>query len=209
MATFLNLVMLEKEMFLKKINKIYLISFLISTIFICQNLLAEVIKKDILNYLNNIDEFESEFIQSDENSIEEGFLYLKNKRIKIQYISPSKIQIIISKNKGMYFNQDLEEVEYFSTKNSIAEYFYKIFFNKHFFENASFRVEKSFLILEKNILIEDVKSNIKIFFENNPILIRKLQIKQNDSTTTYSVINPNFNPELNKKFFSMVNPLIN
>ena len=209
MATFPNLAMLVKEMFLKKINKIYLILFLIGTIFVCQNLLAEIIKKDILNYLNNIDEFESKFIQSDENSIEEGFLYLKNKRIKIQYISPSKIQIIISKNKGMYFNQDLEEVEYFSTKNSIAEYFYKIFFNKKFLENASFHVEKSFLILEKNILIEDEKSNIKIFFENNPILIKKLQIKQSDSVITYSVINPNFNPELNKKFFSMVNPLIN
>ena len=109
----------------------------------------------------------------------------------------------------MYFNQDLEEVEYFSTKNSIAEYFYKIFFNKRFLENASFHVEKSFLILEKNILIEDEKSNIKIFFENNPILIKKLQIKQSDSVITYSIINPNFNPELNKKFFSMVNPLIN
>ena len=209
MATFLNLVMLAKEMFLKKINKIFLIFVVTNIIFLCQSLLAEVSKKDILNYLSNIDEFESNFIQSDENSIEEGLLYLKNKRIKIQYISPSKIQIIISKNKGMYFNQDLEEVEYFSTKNSIAEYFYKIFFNINFLDDASFRVEKSFLILEKNILIEDEISNIKIFFENKPILIRKLQINQNNSIITYSIINPNFNPELNKKFFSMVNPLIN
>ena len=38
---------------------------------------------------------------------------------------------IIDKNKAMYFNEDLQEIEYFNPKNSIADYFYQIFNNQY------------------------------------------------------------------------------
>ena len=39
--------------------------------------------------------------------------------------------------------------------------------------------------------------------------IQKIIIKQNDRSIEFNILNPNFNPDLNKKFFSMVNPLPN
>ena len=57
----------------------------------------ENINKTITSYLHGIKEFSSGFIQSNGNTIEEGKLYLKNNRLKIQYTDPSNITIIIEK----------------------------------------------------------------------------------------------------------------
>ena len=81
-----------------------------------------------INYFG-IKEFSSRFIQSNGNTIEEGNLYLKNNRLKIQYTDPTNIIIIIAKNKAMYYNQDLEEVQYFDPQNSAAGIFIKKFEN--------------------------------------------------------------------------------
>ena len=57
----------------------------------------------------------------------------KVKRIKIQYNKPSNIIFILKNDKAMYFNVDLQEVEYFNTKNSIADIFFDVFYDEEFF----------------------------------------------------------------------------
>ena len=85
-----------------------------------------ILSSKISNYFFKINNFTSNFIQSDSDGIQEGNIYLSNKvkRIKIHYNEPSNIVFILKNNKAMYFNVDLEEVEYFNTKNSIADIFF-------------------------------------------------------------------------------------
>ena len=211
MVLFLNQAMQEKEMSLKKINN-YFISCILSIIIFCAlstNTLAnEDINKEIKNYLHDIKEFSSGFIQSNGNTIEEGKLYLKNNRLKIQYTNPSNITIIVAKNKAMYFNQDLEEVQYFNPHNSVANIFFQIFFDKHFFNNANFHKKEKTLLINKTIVFENQEYNMSIIFEKSPLIIRKIKIQNADNITTYSILNPNFNPLLDDSFFSMADPLI-
>ena len=211
MVLFLNQAMQEKEMSLKKINNFF-ISCILSIIIFCAlstNTLAnEDINKEIKNYLHDIKEFSSGFIQSNGNTIEEGKLYLKNNRLKIQYTNPSNITIIVAKNKAMYFNQDLEEVQYFNPRNSVANIFFQIFFDKHFFNNANFHKKEKTLLINKTIVFEKQEYNMSIIFEKSPLIIRKIKIQNADNITTYSILNPNFNPLLDDSFFSMADPLI-
>ena len=125
--------MQEKEMYLLRINKKKLI-FLLFFLFIVfllpnqSNGNQTILSSKISNYFFKINNFTSNFIQSDSDGIQEGIIYLSNKvkRIKIHYTEPSNIVFILKNNKAMYYNVDLEEVEYFSTKNSIADIFFPL-----------------------------------------------------------------------------------
>ena len=123
-----------KEMYLKKANRYLFFSILYLLCFFFKHSLAGTsvndIRPDVMRYINSIEQFSANFIQTNGLTLEEGKLYLNNKRIKIQYEHPSRIDIVIAKNKAMYFNHDLQEVEYFNPKNSIANHFYMLFFNK-------------------------------------------------------------------------------
>ncbi|HIA61019.1 MAG TPA: hypothetical protein EYN94_05340, partial [Pelagibacterales bacterium] len=173
MVSFRSQATQEKEVSLKKIN-----NFFISYIFIIfivfsfsvKTLGNENINKKITNYLHNIKEFSSGFIQSNGKTIEEGKLYLKNNRLKINYISPSNIIIIITEKKGMYFNQDLEEVQYFNPRNSIAKIFFQIFFDKYFFNDANFHEKEKSLFISKTIIFESQEYNVTIIFEKSPLI---------------------------------------
>ena len=193
----------------KNINKIvFFFIFFIHFILFSATLNADT-KKIILEYIDNINEFSSYFLQDDGETISEGMLYLKNNRLKIEYINPSKIIIIISKKNAMYFNQDLEEVEYFNPKNSIAQIFFDIFYNNNFFNEAIYIDKNNHLIVEKKISIDNLEYKIDIYFEKKPFIIRKIIVKESNNLMTIGISNINYNPGLKDNFFSMVNPLIN
>lgn len=200
-----------KEMFLEKQNRFLLIFF--SLIFFTTNSFSGdkiLLKKDlVLRYINDVNNFSSDFLQSIEGNISEGSVYFKEERLRIDYKKPSKIKIIIKKNKAMYFNVSLEEVEYFNPKNSVAGIFFDIFNDNNFFINSLFTNFENYSLLEKNIKIKDENIQLKIFFEDKPIEIRKIEILQNEEKIIFSIINPDYNPVFTKKFFSMVNPVIN
>jgi len=196
---------------LKKVNNfilgcIYLIYIFFS--FSVNALENESINKKITNYLNGIKEFSSGFIQSNGQTIEEGELYLKNNRLKIIYTDPSNIIIIIAKNKAMYFNQDLKEVQYFNPHKSVAKIFFQIFFDNYFFNGASAYEKENSLLINKIIIFENQEYNVSIIFEKSPLVIRKIKIQNDGNITTYSILDPNFNPLLDNDMFSLVNPLI-
>ena len=89
---------------------------------------------DLINYLNSLKNFKVSFIQDDIENISEGDIAIGKQRVRIDYFEPSKILIILSENKGMYYNYELDEDEFFSTKKTSAWFFFEIFKNPEFFE---------------------------------------------------------------------------
>ena len=69
--------------------------------------------------------------------------------------------------------------------------------------------ETNYIILEKVIGLDERQINVQLVFEDSPLVIRKININDENSKITYSIIDPNFNPNLDIKFFSMVNPNFN
>ena len=169
------------------------------------------LSNQISNYFFKINNFTSKFIQSDTDGIQEGSIYLSNKvkRIKIHYTDPSNIIFILKDNKAMYFNVDLEEVEYFNTKNSIADIFFNVFYDKKFFYNSKIIEKENTIEIKKIISTNEEKREILIFFEKNPLLIKQIKIKENDGYRVMTFINPDFNITFRENFFSIANPLLN
>jgi len=169
------------------------------------------LNSQISNYFFKINNFTSKFIQSDASGIQEGSIYLSNKirRIKIHYTDPSNIVFVLKNNKAMYFNVDLEEVEYFSTKNSVADIFFNVFYNEDFFYNSKIIEKKNTIEIKKIIATEEEDKEILILFEKNPLIIKQIKIKENDGYRVMTFISPNFNISFRKNFFSIANPLSN
>ena len=84
--------------------------------------------KDIKIYLDALEEFSASFVEDNNGSIQEGFFYKNKNRIRIDYVSPTKIKIILDKNKAMYLNYDLKEIEYFNPKKTPAKIVFDIFY---------------------------------------------------------------------------------
>ena len=212
----MNQVMQEKEMYLQKINKkrfYFLLPFLF-IIFLNPNQgkgNQNILSSEISSYFFKINNFTSKFIQNDSDGIQEGDIYLSNKvkRIKIHYTDPSNIIFILKDNKAMYFNVDLEDVEYFNTKNSISDIFFNVFFDKDFFNNSKIVEKKNTIEIKKIISTSEEKREILIFFERNPLLIKQIKIKENEGYRVMTFINPNFNISFRESFFSIANPLLN
>ena len=208
--------MQEKEMCSQRINKkifYFFLPFLI-IVFLLPNQAEgnqNILSAKISNYFYKINNFTSKFIQSDSDGIQEGNIYLSNKvkRIKIHYTNPSNIIFILKDNKAMYFNVDLEEVEYFSTKNSIADIFFNVFYEEKFFYNSKIVEKKNTIEIKKIISTNEEKKEILIFFEKNPLIIKQIKIKENEGYRVMTFINPNFNISFRKNFFSIANPLLN
>ena len=199
-----------------RINKkklTFLLYFLFIYFFLSNqsNANQNILISQISNYFFKINNFTSKFIQSDSDGIQEGNIYLSNKvkRIKIHYNEPSNIVFILKNNKAMYFNVDLEEVEYFNTKNSIADIFFNVFYEEEFFNNATIVEKKNTIEIEKNIITNEEEKEILIFFEKNPLIIKQIKIKENEGYRVMTFVNPNFNISFKKNFFSIANPLLN
>ena len=120
--------MQEKDKFLKKKFNLKFFSILIFIIFFSQNLISEELEYKIKKYVKNLNLFSSKFIQSNGTSLEEGLIYIKNTKIRLDYFYPDRT-LKISKKKGVYINHELKEEEFFSTEKNIVKIFYDIFLN--------------------------------------------------------------------------------
>ena len=196
-------------MFLKQINRKSLIFVFLLGALICEQVLAKdlILKKNSLNdYIKKSNEFSAQFIQASNESLSDGFLYLDRERIKIEYINPSKITIILTETKAMYFNHDLNEVEYFNPTKTIGNIFYQIFYDNNFFKKTQLMIQTNSITAVKNIKIDEEEVTLNIYFEQNPLILRKIEIKKNNENIIFSISNINNNPNFDKKFFSMVDP---
>ena len=203
-------------MYLLRINKkiFYFLFLFLFIVFLTLNQSRgnqNILSSQISSYFFKINNFTSKFIQSDSDGIQEGNIYLSNKvkRIKIHYTEPSNIIFVLKDNKAMYFNVDLEEVEYFSTKNSIADVFFDVFYDEEFFYNSEIVEKKNTREIKKIISTKEEKREILLFFEKSPLIIKQIKIKENNGYRVMTFINPNFNISYRENFFSIANPLLN
>ena len=212
----MNQVMQEKEMYLQKISKkiFYFLLFFLFIVFLIPSPVRggqNILSSEISNYFFKINNFTSKFIQNDSDGIQEGSIYLSNKvkRIKIHYTDPSNIIFVLKDNKAMYFNVDLEEVEYFGTKNSVADIFFNVFYEEEFFSDSKIVEKKNTIEIKKIISTNEQDVEIILYFEKNPLLIKQIKIKENDGYRVMTFVNPNFNISFRENFFSIANPLLN
>ena len=200
-------IMLEEEMFLK--NKKIIFYFLLISFFLYSYKVYSDTnnKSDVINYLESLQNFSASFLQNDGQNLSEGKVYIGKNRVRAEYLSPVKILIILDKNKAMYYNYDLEEDEFFNPKNTNAWFFYDIFRNPFFFEDAKIEFKNNQLNLEKSgIDTEGETYFIKVYFENNPLVLRKVDAIIKGGFITISIYNHNYNEQFNNDLFKLINP---
>ena len=199
-----------KEMFLKKASNLKIAKLIFIFVILSWSAKSDenTYLKDASTYLSNLNEFSSSFVQIQNNEVSEGLIFIKGKRLRIEYRSPSNIIFVMKKNKVMYFNTELQEVQYFNPKDTIGQFFIDLFNNDNFLLNSKTRGGKGYFIIFKEIEFENEKQEIEIYFEKKPLQLRKLQIINDEGITTFTILNPNFNPNLDNKIFSLANPLL-
>ena len=196
-----------KDMFLK--NEVNLVIFFITIFFLFPEKAYSTLesKKRVLNHLSSLKYFSASFLQNDGSNLSEGKVYIGEKRVRAEYFSPTKIVIILDEDKAMYYNYELEEDEFFDPKNTNAWFFYDIFRNPGFFEDSKLKLKNKEIILEKSgFNNEQTKYLINVYFENNPIVLRKIEIFINNEFLQISIFNHSYNEEFDKDFFKLINP---
>ena len=197
-------IMQAKDMLSKKIKFLFLL--LLCTLSLSQTTNAQDLNIDkVKQYLNNIDQFSASFIQNDGETIEEGKIYIGEKRVRLNYLSSSKI-IILSKNKAMYHDSSLEETEFFNPNNTSAKIFFDIFKDNEIIKLSNIKLKDNYFEIKKVINSNDQSFNLSIVFENNPVLIRKINLINENISLSLSLSNHNYNTRFDKNFFRMIPP---
>ena len=165
------------------------------------------IKTNILDHLKSLENFSASFIQNDSEDLSEGKVYIGKKRVRAEYFNPSKILIVLDEDKAMYYNYELEEDEFFNPKNTNAWFFYDIFRNPYFFEDSKIVIKDEEIIITKTGFDkEDTKYLINVYFENSPVVLRKIEVLINDELLQISIFDHNYNEDFDKSFFKLINP---
>jgi len=188
----------------KYLSYFYIILFLILSHKVESN---TDIRIKILDYLNSMQNFSASFIQNDNENLSEGRVYIGEKRVRAEYLSPSKILIVLDEDKAMYYNYELEEDEFFNPKNTNAWFFYDIFRNPNFFEDSKIKLKNKEIILEKSGFDnEQTEYLINVYFENNPMILRKIEVYINNEFLQISIFNHSYNEDFDKDLFKLINP---
>ena len=129
-----------------------------------------------------------------------------DERVRVDYTSPTKILIIISNNKAMYYNYDLDEDEFFDPRDTSAWFFFEIFNNLDFFVNSPISIDENNIIIKKEGSLNDENYKLTIFFENKPLTIRKIELAIGERELILSFFNHNYFENFNKNYFKLINP---
>ena len=192
-----------KDKYLKKQISLKVFGLLFLAILFSKNLAGEELNSKIIKYLQGLNSFSSKFIQSNEAYLEEGLIYIKDGIIRLDYTNPERT-LKISNEKGVYINHDLKEEEFFSTKKNIIKIFYDIFLKNSFLSSLTPKESNNAVVFEKIIQLESNKVNLTIFFETNPLILRKIISKTENDLITISFYDHNYNVLFEESFFSFV-----
>ena len=102
----------------------------------------------------------------------------------------------------------LEEVEYFNPKDTVGQLLLDVFNKKQFLSDAKIFNGKGYIYLTKEFFLSDTLNRVRIYFEKKPFNLKKFEINNDSGITSFTILDPNFNPNLNKKIFSLVNPTL-
>ena len=171
---------------------------------------SDVFSKDedkflVIRHIESLTNFSASFIQMNGDDLSEGRFYIGDERIRAEYITPSKILIILDEDKAMYYNYDLEENEFFNPKKTDAWFLYDIFSNPNFLDNAKLKKGNNQLILEKTGFDKNEEEFlIRLFLENSPVILRKVQILiNNNEVLELSMFNHKYEEVFHKDFFKL------
>ena len=195
--------MLEKDKFLKKQINLLFVLTLFGVIFFSKNLIGQEINFKIKNYIKNLGQFSSRFVQSNGEGVDEGYIYIYENRLRIDYIKPDRT-LKISEKKGVYINHELREEEFFSTKNNIVRVFYDIFLNDNFFISTEFEKEKGEIIFRKQVNSGSEIIRLIVYFEINPLVLRKITAETESDIISISFNEHKYNNVFEKDFFSFL-----
>ena len=109
----------------------------------------------------------------------------------------------------MYINHELKESQFFNTKKSYIKFFFDIFHSKKYTEKIKIESYQSKIEIIEKINLDNIYYNIKIIYENDPIKLRKLEIRNGDEITTMGFFEHSLEQVFDKNFFSMVDPYLN
>ena len=192
-------------MYSKKYN--VFLCFFILTFFLTKNVISsEKNYLKISNYLYEIKNFTVSFIQEDGGSLSEGKIFIGENRLRVEYQTPSKILIILDKDKAMYYNFELDEDEFFDPQNTSAWFFFDIFKNKHFLNDAILQSKNKNILIQKQGELNGGIYNLEIDFENNPLVLRKIRLDTADTYLKLSFFDHVYNQEFSDDFFKLINP---
>lgn len=192
-------------MYLKKNKVFYLFVYLI--ILFNKPAISDDSKIEIIkNYLGELRFFSASFIQDDNKTTSEGKIYIGEKRVRVEYKNPIKILIILDKDKAMYYNYELDEDEFFNPKDTPAWFFYDIFNNLDFFNEAKIISSNNNLVLEKIDFNKTEKFKIEVFFEDNPLILRRIKLEVGGEYLSLSILDHKYNETFDKSFFKLINP---
>ena len=199
--------MRAKDMFLKNEKNLFSFFIIVFLLFPHNVFSDEKNRNKVFDYLNSLKNFSASFLQNDGASLSEGKVYIGVKRVRAEYSSPTNILIILDKNKAMYYNYELEEDEFFDPKNTNAWFFYDIFMNPLFFEDGSIKLKNNELtIVKKGVYDEEQNYDIKLYFENDPLVLRNIEVIINNEKLKLSIFNHSYNEEYDEDFFKLINP---
>ena len=202
MELFLKQTMRAKDMYLK--NKV---TFLALIFFFSEFVYAQSDSDyKIKDYLENLKFFSASFLQEENNSLSNGKLFIGNDRIRVEYENPTEILIIFSSDKAMYYDYELDEIEFFNPKSTMAWFFYDIFNNPNFIQNSNRVISENYVIFEKYGTNEFGDYVVKIFFEDKPLVIRKIVLISESLSLNISIFDHIYNEKFNKNFFKLINP---
>ena len=192
-------------MYSKKYN--VLLCFFILTFFLTKNVISsEKNHLKISNYLYEIKNFTVSFIQEDGGSLSEGKIFIGENRLRVEYQTPSKILIILDKDKAMYYNFELDEDEFFDPQNTSAWFFFDIFKNRDFLNDAILQSKNKNILIQKQGELNGGIYNLEIDFENNPLVLRKIRLDTADTYLKLSFFDHVYNQEFSDDFFKLINP---
>ena len=194
-----------KDKYLEKIN---LLIFLFIIGF-SNNLYAENIYEKIFSYNETLKNSSANFIQTNTNYVQEGKIFFGEKRIKITYINPQKITLILSEKKGMYINHGLKESEFFMTKKSYIKFFFDIFHKENHMKNMTIKDLNQQIEISEKIQLNNIFFDIKITYENEPIKLRRLEIISENEQIQIGFFDHKFVSVFDDNFFSMIDPYLN
>tara|TARA_B100000214_G_scaffold346755_1_gene297600 strand:- start:197 stop:787 length:591 start_codon:yes stop_codon:yes gene_type:complete len=194
-------------MFLKKINY-FLIRFVFIIFILKASILSgkEIEQSFVNNYIDELKNFSSSFIQDNGGDISEGKMYIGKKRVRLDYNKPANLLIVLDEDKAMYYNYDLEEVEFFNPQKTTAWFFFEIFKNKEYFSDADFNLNNNNLVIQKSGVSDGETYDMKINFETSPLILRKIELKLNNNYFLFSLFDHKYNESFHKKFFKLIRP---
>jgi len=161
-------------------------------------------KNSITKYKN----FSGIITQIQDSQVSIGKINIAKERIRLDYIDPSTITLIIKSKRGMYYNVELNEVQYFKTKDTEAMIFYDLFYNDLYLIDFIEINKNQSLIYQKKQKVSGEDILIDIIFEKKPFLLREIILKGNNINLKIGLSDHNFNPIFQKNFFSMANPTL-